>query len=105
MPSAELLDGNEVECITLSDNGSHASNETDDCLVGNSEVFQCTRTDNNAEDQISNEEACSLDNRGVTVNSLPAMPDSNEIASNTSETNSVQCNELPSDSKCTCIQL
>ena len=51
--------------------------------------------------RISNEEGCSLDNRGATVDSLPAMPDSNEIACNTSETNSVQWNEFPSDSKCT----
>ena len=29
------------------------------------------------------------------------MPDRDEIASNTSETPSVQCNELPSDSTCT----
>ena len=55
----------------------------------------------NAEDEISNEDGCSLDNRGTTVDSLPAMPDSDEIASNTSETPSVQCNELPSDSTCT----
>lgn len=99
MPSAELCDGDEVECITLSDTGSRTS--SDDCLARNGEVFQCTRTDTNAEDEISNEDGCSLDNRGTTVDSLPAMPDGDEIASNTSETPSVQCNELPSDSTCT----
>ena len=101
MPSAELHDGNKVECITLSGTGSQTSSETDDCLAGNGEVFQCTRTDANVEDEISNEEGCSLDNRGTTVDSSPAMLDSDEIASNTSETPSVQYNELPSDSTST----
>ena len=103
LSSAVPRDGNEVECITLSDTDSQTSSEIDDRLAGNSpgEVLQCTRTDANVEDEITNEEGCSLDNRDITVDSLPAMPDSDEVASNTTETPPVQCNEVPSDSTCT----
>ena len=41
LPSAVPRDGNEVECITLSDTDSQTSSVTDDRLAGNSpgEVF------------------------------------------------------------------
>ena len=66
-------DGNEVECITLSDTDSQTSSETDDRLAGNGlgEIFQYTRIDANVEDEITNDEGYSLDNNSLIVMKLP----------------------------------
>lgn len=70
-------DGNQVECIALSDSDSLTSCETEDhCSAVDGEVLECTGTGTNSENQIPNEQGCSLDNRDVISSaSLPAMPD------------------------------